>query len=280
MLRSLLFAAAAPRPGAARPSPDEARYQAADPASGPPPPAHTGYRPRPGPGPGPPGSGIGRSAKWALVLAAAVFIFRRAIASVVLTALAATLHFLGLNVHLPTVRFAWPWQAITRGHHHEHRPGPVGAAEDRGHLPARAGPGQLHLRVHAQGVQEHRHLSVLVRQHVLRRGSRVGHRRPQPRPGLVGARPGALPAPGAEQAAGRAAGAGDGHDDAARPAAPPVGARRHDRQPAVQAGGHPAQLDLSRLRLRRAAPAAVRRSRCCTPRPSRSRSTRPPAPRR
>jgi hypothetical protein len=113
MLRSLLFAAAAPpRHRPARP--DEARYQAADPASGPPPPATTGYRPDPG-GPRSPRFRIGRSAKWALVLAAAVFIFRRVIASVVLTALAATLHFLGLNVHLPSVRFAWPWQTITAG---------------------------------------------------------------------------------------------------------------------------------------------------------------------
>ena len=113
MLRSLLFAAAAPpRPRPARP--DEARYQAADPASGPRPPSHAGYRPDPG-GPRSPRFRIRRSAKWALVLAAAVFIFRRAIASVVLTALAATLHFLGLSVHLPTVRFAWPWQVITAG---------------------------------------------------------------------------------------------------------------------------------------------------------------------
>jgi hypothetical protein len=42
-------------------------------------------------------------------------IFRRAIASVILMALSATLHFLGFNVHLPTVKFGWPWQAITAG---------------------------------------------------------------------------------------------------------------------------------------------------------------------
>ena len=153
------------------------------------------------PGPGPPGcvpaaaaaasapALVPRWVKWALPLAAAGFIFRRAIASVVLTALAATLHFLGLNVHLPSVRFAWPWQTITAG-----TPptpiGPVGAAEDRGHLPACPGPGQLQLRVHPQGVQEHRHLAVLVRQHVLRRGPRVGHRQPEPRPGLVDPGPG------------------------------------------------------------------------------------------
>jgi len=94
MLRSLLFAAAAPpRHRPARP--DEARFQAADPASGPPPPATTGYRPDPG-GPRSPRFRIGRSAKWALVLAAAVFIFRRVIASVVLTALKETEQALAL----------------------------------------------------------------------------------------------------------------------------------------------------------------------------------------
>ncbi len=113
MLRSLLFAAAAPpRPRPAHP--DQARYQVADQASGAPPAAPNGYRPDPG-RPRSPRFRIGRSAKWALVLAAAVFIFRRAIASVVLTALAATLHFLGLSVHLPSLRFAWPWQTITAG---------------------------------------------------------------------------------------------------------------------------------------------------------------------
>jgi len=53
--------------------------------------------------------------KWALILLALGLIFRRAIASVVLTALAATLHFLGISVQLPSVRFAWPWQTITAG---------------------------------------------------------------------------------------------------------------------------------------------------------------------
>jgi hypothetical protein len=42
-------------------------------------------------------------------------IFRRAIASVVLVALSAALHLVGLNVHLPSVKFAWPWQTITAG---------------------------------------------------------------------------------------------------------------------------------------------------------------------
>jgi hypothetical protein len=53
--------------------------------------------------------------KWAAGLAVAGLIFRRAIASVVLLALSATLHLIGLNVHLPNIRFAWPWQTISAG---------------------------------------------------------------------------------------------------------------------------------------------------------------------
>jgi len=42
-------------------------------------------------------------------------IFRRAVASVVLVALSAALHLVGINVHLPSVRFGWPWQTIRAG---------------------------------------------------------------------------------------------------------------------------------------------------------------------
>jgi hypothetical protein len=42
-------------------------------------------------------------------------IFRKAIASVVLAGLSAALHLVGLNVHLPSMRFAWPWQVIATG---------------------------------------------------------------------------------------------------------------------------------------------------------------------
>ena len=256
MLRSLLFAAAAPpRHRPARP--DEARYQAADPASGPPPPATTGYRPDPG-GPRSPRFRIGRSAKWALVLAAAVFIFRRVIASVVLTALAATLHFLGLNVHLPSVRFAWPWQTITAGTTTNTDLGPWVLQKIEGISRPALGQANFtfvftHKVSKSIGIWPCWYASTFYA---------VGHASAtvdlNPGPAWWTPGPGALPAPGAEQAAGRAAGAGDGHDDAARPATPGVRARRHDRQPAIQAAGHPAQLDLPRLRLRRAGPAAVR----------------------
>jgi len=53
--------------------------------------------------------------KLALAVAAAGLIFRQAIASVVLAALSAALHFVGVNVHLPDIRFGWPWQEISRG---------------------------------------------------------------------------------------------------------------------------------------------------------------------
>ena len=42
-------------------------------------------------------------------------IFRRAIAAVVLMALSAAFHLVGVNVHLPHVKFAWPWQTISAG---------------------------------------------------------------------------------------------------------------------------------------------------------------------
>ena len=58
---------------------------------------------------------IPRTFKWAAVLILAGLIFRKAIVWVVLTALGATLHLVGINVHLPHVRFGWPWQSVTAG---------------------------------------------------------------------------------------------------------------------------------------------------------------------
>lgn len=54
-------------------------------------------------------------AKWTAALVVAGLIFRRAIASVALIALSAALHLVGINAHLPSVRFAWPWQTISAG---------------------------------------------------------------------------------------------------------------------------------------------------------------------
>ena len=53
--------------------------------------------------------------KWTAVVVVVGLIFRRAIASVVLLALSAALHLIGINVHLPSIKFAWPWQTISAG---------------------------------------------------------------------------------------------------------------------------------------------------------------------
>ncbi|HEY3953206.1 MAG TPA: hypothetical protein VGM53_07515 [Streptosporangiaceae bacterium] len=58
---------------------------------------------------------IPRWIKVTAVLVVAGLIFRRAVASVVLIALSAMLHAVGLNVHLPDVRLGWPWQSVTAG---------------------------------------------------------------------------------------------------------------------------------------------------------------------
>src|SRR5262249_26594223 len=85
----------------------------------PPLPPHAGEAARRRPG----GMGGGRAprrriplwVKWTAALAIAGLIFRRAIASVVLIALSAALHVVGINAHLPHIKFAWPWQTITAG---------------------------------------------------------------------------------------------------------------------------------------------------------------------
>ena len=53
--------------------------------------------------------------KWAAVAVALGLIFRRAMAYAVLVALSAALHVVGVNVHLPHIKFGWPWQSITSG---------------------------------------------------------------------------------------------------------------------------------------------------------------------
>jgi hypothetical protein len=56
-----------------------------------------------------------RTAVGAVAVAVVGLVFRRAITSVVLTALSAALHLMGIPVHLPSIRFAWPWQSISAG---------------------------------------------------------------------------------------------------------------------------------------------------------------------
>ena len=86
---------------------------------GPPPPwretGGAGPGNRAGGGGGPRHRRVSPRVKWAVALVVAGWIFRKAIASVVLMALSAALHLVGLNVHLPSVKVAWPWQTITAG---------------------------------------------------------------------------------------------------------------------------------------------------------------------
>lgn len=53
--------------------------------------------------------------KWVTGIAVIGLVFRKAIAFAVIAALAAALHLIGVNVHLPSIKFAWPWQSITAG---------------------------------------------------------------------------------------------------------------------------------------------------------------------
>jgi hypothetical protein len=55
-----------------------------------------------------------RWVKWVIVIVVAA-IFRRAIAWLVISALAAGLHLVGSNLHLPSIKFGWPWQSIAAG---------------------------------------------------------------------------------------------------------------------------------------------------------------------
>jgi len=58
---------------------------------------------------------IPRWVKWTAVLVVAGLIFRRAVAWLVLLALSSALHLIGVNAHLPKIKFAWPWQTISAG---------------------------------------------------------------------------------------------------------------------------------------------------------------------
>jgi hypothetical protein len=98
--------APAPAPAPATPGPAPAGYPSTGPGA-----------PLPGP-PVPPARPPRRLRTRIIVTAGLVLaglIFRKAIASVILAVLSAALHLVGLNVHLPSVRFAWPWQVITSG---------------------------------------------------------------------------------------------------------------------------------------------------------------------
>jgi len=58
---------------------------------------------------------IPRWLSWGAGLLVLGLIFRKAIVFLVVTALSAGLHLVGLDVHLPSVKFGWPWQSVTAG---------------------------------------------------------------------------------------------------------------------------------------------------------------------
>ncbi len=101
------------RPGGRRPDPDRWRGDPAgwrgDPA---------GWRGDPAGWRGDPGPRRRRVPGWVKWTAAVVvigLIFRRVIAAVTLMALSGVLHLVGINVHLPHIKLAWPWQTISAG---------------------------------------------------------------------------------------------------------------------------------------------------------------------
>ncbi len=104
-------------PGPGRPAADGAWQDQPGPLAPWPPGAVGETDPRHGKagGPAPRRRRISPKIKWAAIVLVVGLIFRRAIASVVLTALSAALHLVGVNAHLPSIQFAWPWQTITAG---------------------------------------------------------------------------------------------------------------------------------------------------------------------
>jgi hypothetical protein len=58
---------------------------------------------------------IPRWVKWAAVVVVISLVFRKVIAWAALVALSAAFHLVGVNVHLPHVKLAWPWQTVSAG---------------------------------------------------------------------------------------------------------------------------------------------------------------------
>jgi hypothetical protein len=52
---------------------------------------------------------------WGSAAVVASLIFRKAVAWAVIAALSGFLHLVGLNVHLPSIKFGWPWQSVSAG---------------------------------------------------------------------------------------------------------------------------------------------------------------------
>ena len=58
---------------------------------------------------------IPRWVKWAAGIVVIGLIFRKAVAWLTVGALSFALHLVGINAHLPHIRFQWPWQTISAG---------------------------------------------------------------------------------------------------------------------------------------------------------------------
>ena len=188
---------------------------------------------------------VPRWVKWTAVLVVLGLIFRKAVASVVLLALSAALHLIGMNVHLPSIKFAWPWQAINAGTKTNTDLGPWVLQKIEGI--SRPALGQANFNF----VFTHK-VSKSIGPWPCWYASTfyaVGHAS-----ATVDLNPGPswwTPATGhyrlqvLSRPAGRQAGPCRGDYGPAAAAASAVSSRRDDRQPAVEADRYPAQLDLS-----------------------------------
>jgi hypothetical protein len=58
---------------------------------------------------------VPRWVTWGAVAVVALLFFRKAVAWLVIAALSGFLHLVGVNVHLPHLKFGWPWQSISSG---------------------------------------------------------------------------------------------------------------------------------------------------------------------
>ena len=199
---------------------------------------------------------VPRKLAWAAVLVLAGLLFRKVIAWAAGRALRGAAP---VRVRRPLAAYQVGLAMADgeRGHDHGYRHRTLGAAEDRGHLQAGPGHRELQLHVHSQGLEEHRHLAVLVLEHLRHRRPRLGHRGPQPGARLVDTRIRALPAAGPRPARDGHPRPGERRPSSAAAPATAVRSRRHRRQHNVPSDRRAAQLDLSRARLRRADTAAV-----------------------
>ena len=203
---------------------------------------------------------IPRLVTWSAVVLVIGLIFRRAIASVVLMALSAALHLVGLNVHLPSVKFAWPWQTITAGTTTNTDLGPWVLQKIEGISKPALGQANFNFYFTHKVSKNIGPWPCWYESTFYAVGHAAATVDLNPGAVLVEAIGRSLPATGAQPSGARQSRPRGGEHGAAQPAAAAVGARRDDRQHPFAADRHAAQLDLSGPRLRPGAAAAVRQS--------------------